>query len=106
MYYKKKAKVRRVDEDLWAEIQELDSRDIIRIHQLHLRCVVPVCHSLIQKVGRDVIVVKPGELRKRTGVLIEYDTATNVGKIEVLEPVTNAKTTHMLKFGDFSKKHN
>lgn len=36
---------------------------------------------------------------------MEFDSATNVGKVEVLEPVTLAKNQHILKFGEFSKKH-
>lgn len=53
MYYKKKARVRKVENDFWAEIQELKSRDILKIHQVHLRCVVPVLlgHKEYRKRG-------------------------------------------------------
>lgn len=48
MYYKKKARVRKVENEFWAEIQELGSRDILKIHQIHLRCVVPVILAHIE----------------------------------------------------------
>lgn len=42
LYYKKKGRVLRVVEDSWAEIEELKGKDVLRVHESQLRCVVPV----------------------------------------------------------------
>lgn len=42
LYYKKKVRVLRVVEESWAEVEELKSKDVLKVHESMLRCVVPV----------------------------------------------------------------
>jgi hypothetical protein len=98
MYFGLKGRVRRVAEDLWAEVEELKSLDVLRIHQELLKTVVP-------NIGRDVVILKSGEYRKATGKLVAFDKSSKEGEVEVVDAFTSQKVQISVRYGEFSKKY-
>lgn len=95
-----KGRVRRVADDVFAEVEELESKDVIRVHQDLLRVVVP-------SVGRKVVVLQQGPFRKREGLLLSFDNSTKTGSILLSgdsQETPEKDVTISLKYGEFSKR--
>ena len=51
MYFKQKAIVKRTLPENWAELEDLRSGDLLKMHQSNLRCVVPVVSCLLVRTS-------------------------------------------------------
>ena len=101
MYLKQKARIKKTLDGCWAEVEDIRSGDVLRIHQSHLRCVVPVAFTQ-QSIGRQVIIVK-GLHRKKVATLETFDDKNKTGQVSILDGITGLSESISLPFGHFSK---
>lgn len=93
-YYKEKGLVLAILNDYVAEIEMLNSRDIIRVDQSELETVIP-------QPGGEVLVLT-GAYRGRHGVLLEIDTKAYAAYVR-LKGGTDIQQELKLEYEEFSK---